>query len=71
MLYCTTEQIDPELAHFIVSRGEDMYLKMLLVDNLMHADLHPGEQCSTAASQTACTSGYCSSSSQQLEQCLA
>ena len=26
----------------IVSRGEDLYLKMLLVDNLMHADLHPG-----------------------------
>ena len=31
-----------ELAHFIVSTGEDLYLKMLLVDNLMHADLHPG-----------------------------
>jgi len=30
------------LSHFIVSRGEDLYLKMLLVDNLMHADLHPG-----------------------------
>lgn len=30
------------LAHFVVSRGEDLYLKMLLVDNLMHADLHPG-----------------------------
>ncbi len=25
-----------ELAHFIVSVGEDLYLKMLLVDNLMH-----------------------------------
>ena len=34
--------LDPENAHFIVSRGEDTYLKMLLVDNLMHADLHPG-----------------------------
>lgn len=33
---------DTELAHFIVSRGEDIYLKMLLADNLMHADLHPG-----------------------------
>ena len=32
----------PSAAHFIVSRGEDTYLKMLLVDNLMHADLHPG-----------------------------
>lgn len=31
-----------DLSHFVVSRGEDMYLKMLLVDNLMHADLHPG-----------------------------
>ena len=26
----------------MVSRGEDLYLKMLLLDNLMHADLHPG-----------------------------
>jgi len=33
---------DLDLAHFIVSRGEDIYLKMLLQDNLMHADLHPG-----------------------------
>lgn len=30
------------LAHFIVTAGEDTYLKMLLQDNLMHADLHPG-----------------------------
>lgn len=30
------------LAHFIVTTGEDIYLKMLLQDNLMHADLHPG-----------------------------
>eukprot|EP01035_Chromulina_nebulosa_P019426 gene19426-25304_t len=29
------------LSHFIVSCGEDVYLKMLLEDNLMHADLHP------------------------------
>jgi aarF domain-containing kinase len=38
--------INPRLpvavAHFIVTRGEDLYLKMLLVDGLMHADLHPG-----------------------------
>lgn len=27
---------------FIISRGEDCYLQMLLVDNFMHADLHPG-----------------------------
>ena len=31
-----------DIAHFIVCRGEDIYLKMLLQDNLMHADLHPG-----------------------------
>ena len=30
------------VARFVVTRGEDLYLKMLLVDNLMHADLHPG-----------------------------
>jgi len=34
--------LDRSLAHFVVSRGEDIYLKMLLADNLMHADLHPG-----------------------------
>lgn len=36
--------IDHELdySHFAVTRGEDLYLKMLLQDNLMHADLHPG-----------------------------
>jgi aarF domain-containing kinase len=32
----------PRKAHFTVTRGEDLYLKMLLQDNLMHADLHPG-----------------------------
>jgi len=31
-----------DLAHFVVTRGEDLYLKMLLLDGLMHADLHPG-----------------------------
>ena len=31
-----------DLAHFILTEGENMYLKMLLIDNLMHADLHPG-----------------------------
>lgn len=36
------EALERDLAHFIVSRGEDVYLKMLLADNLMHADLHPG-----------------------------
>ena len=36
------DALPPPLAHFIVSRGEDVYLKMLLVDNLMHADMHPG-----------------------------
>ena len=34
--------LDHHRSHFIVSRGEDLYLKMLLLDNLMHADLHPG-----------------------------
>jgi len=27
---------------FIVTKGTEIYLQMLLVDNLMHADLHPG-----------------------------
>mmetsp|Transcript_25313 Transcript_25313/g.100894 ORF Transcript_25313/g.100894 Transcript_25313/m.100894 type:complete len:219 (-) Transcript_25313:286-942(-) len=27
---------------YLVNRGEDVYLKMLLDDKLMHADLHPG-----------------------------
>jgi len=31
-----------DAAHFIVTRGEDLYLKMLIQDNLMHADMHPG-----------------------------
>jgi len=35
-------QVSPQLASFIVTLGESLYLKMLLVDNLMHADLHPG-----------------------------
>lgn len=33
---------DPVLGHFIVTRGEDMWLKMVLNDGLLHADLHPG-----------------------------
>lgn len=33
---------DPLLGHFIVTRGEDMWLKMVLNDGLLHADLHPG-----------------------------
>jgi aarF domain-containing kinase len=37
----STEQLDA--AHFIVTRGEDLYLKMLLQDGLMHSDLHPGK----------------------------
>ena len=31
-----------EVGAFLVNRGEDVYLKMLLVDQFMHADLHPG-----------------------------
>jgi aarF domain-containing kinase len=30
------------LAKFIVTTGVALYLKMLIIDNLMHADLHPG-----------------------------
>lgn len=29
-------------ALYMVNRGQDMYLKMLLTDKFMHADLHPG-----------------------------
>ncbi|KAL1523517.1 hypothetical protein AB1Y20_018454 [Prymnesium parvum] len=41
-LHMGGESLDRHEAHFVVSRGEDIYLKMLLSDNLMHADLHPG-----------------------------
>jgi len=34
--------IPPNMAQFLVTNGVSMYLKMLLVDNIMHADLHPG-----------------------------
>ena len=30
------------LAKFIVTTGLALYLKMLIIDNMMHADLHPG-----------------------------
>ncbi|CAM9824375.1 unnamed protein product [Pylaiella littoralis] len=36
------KQEDPSLGHFIVTRGSDMWLKMVLSDGLLHADLHPG-----------------------------
>jgi hypothetical protein len=36
------EEADESLGLFVVSKGVDVYLKMLLKDNLMHADLHPG-----------------------------
>lgn len=35
-------KLPASVAHFVVTRGEDLYLKMLLTDGLMHADLHPG-----------------------------
>ena len=38
---CVTSD-DLITAHFLVTKGEDLYLKMLFQDNLMHADLHPG-----------------------------
>jgi aarF domain-containing kinase len=37
-----SDLIPPQFAKFIVTTGVALYLKMLLVDNLMHADLHPG-----------------------------
>eukprot|EP00904_Undaria_pinnatifida_P013619 jgi/Undpi1/9388/HiC_scaffold_27.g11846.m2 len=36
------EKAGAKLGHFIVTRGEDMWLKMVLKDGLLHADLHPG-----------------------------
>jgi aarF domain-containing kinase len=35
------EHIPRDLAKFLVTNGLSVYMKMLLVDNLMHADLHP------------------------------
>jgi aarF domain-containing kinase len=37
-----SDLIPVDMAKFIVTTGLGLYLKMLLVDNLMHADLHPG-----------------------------
>ena len=36
------QEVEESMGLFIVSKGVDTYLKMLLKDNLMHADLHPG-----------------------------
>jgi ABC1 atypical kinase-like domain len=36
------ELIPMDICKFLVVTGINIYLKMLLVDNLMHADLHPG-----------------------------
>lgn len=36
------ELIPLNMAKFLVTTGVSLYLKMLLVDNIMHADLHPG-----------------------------
>jgi aarF domain-containing kinase len=44
--------IPVQLAKFIVTSGVSLYLKMLLVDNLMHADLHPGKVPSTYPSMS-------------------
>lgn len=33
---------DEDLAYFVVTHGEFVYLQMLLRDRFMHADLHPG-----------------------------
>ncbi|KAJ8611187.1 hypothetical protein CTAYLR_003581 [Chrysophaeum taylorii] len=34
--------VSPAVGAYLVNRGEDVYLKMLLEDRVMHADLHPG-----------------------------
>ena len=34
--------LDRKTGAYLVTRGEDLYLKMLLEDKVMHADLHPG-----------------------------
>eukprot|EP00927_Polykrikos_kofoidii_P041594 TRINITY_DN35456_c0_g1_i1.p1 TRINITY_DN35456_c0_g1~~TRINITY_DN35456_c0_g1_i1.p1 ORF type:complete len:591 (-),score=87.91 TRINITY_DN35456_c0_g1_i1:102-1874(-) len=36
------EDDDRSAARYVINRGEDAYLQMLLTDNFMHADLHPG-----------------------------
>jgi len=36
------ELIPTDLAKFIVTTGASLYLKMMIEDGLMHADLHPG-----------------------------
>lgn len=37
---------------YLVHRGEDVYLKMLLEDRVMHADLHPGNMLYSRARPT-------------------
>jgi ABC1 atypical kinase-like domain len=44
-----SDLIPIELARFIVSVGLSLYLKMLLIDGVMHADLHPGNMYVNAA----------------------
>lgn len=41
-LQSTTPSFKPEEAIFLITRGQDLYLQMLMADNFMHADLHPG-----------------------------
>jgi len=36
------QRLDRKTGAYLVTRGEDLYLKMLLEDKVMHADLHPG-----------------------------
>jgi aarF domain-containing kinase len=38
----TREDISPDVRQTIASVGMDAFLKMMLVDNFVHADLHPG-----------------------------
>merc|ERR1712008_133850 len=36
------DKLSRGVAQWVVHRGQDVYLKMLLMDGFMHADLHPG-----------------------------
>jgi len=38
----TAPKATPDEAAFIITRGEDVYLQMILGDNFIHGDLHPG-----------------------------
>ena len=64
-------RLPPDVAHFVITRGEDLYLKMLLADGLMHADLHPVRpavgfaSCPSRSSRQGGASAACASSQSQ------